>query len=197
MSWSTGELKSLATKACRGVGLEWGSAEELAFATCWLLRSKLPAATILADYLQWIIDGSRYNREHDPLLAICEICDHMNWRSPFPGMMYQPYLVVPAISVAAQGTSVAFKVSNSVTIISDDVCYPETQADFVSGSAEFCNVQRTEMSVIDLSFSITSRVDDKEDEAISILQKYASRTYAPATETSRDLGAGAGDDGND
>ena len=48
---SLNELEALARKAARGAGLPWGLAEDAGWAVRWLEARELPAATLLAHWL--------------------------------------------------------------------------------------------------------------------------------------------------
>ena len=48
MSWSLGEVAALVLKAARGAGLDWGVAEELAWAVRWLSARGQPGAEAAA-----------------------------------------------------------------------------------------------------------------------------------------------------
>ncbi len=51
MSWSIAEVRALAVKAARGVGMPWGMAEEAGFACQWLEQHSLPGSSMLVKLL--------------------------------------------------------------------------------------------------------------------------------------------------
>ena len=68
MDWSLNEIKALTVKAARGAGLEWGLAEEAAFAVIWLEMRGRDGVKICAKYLHTIAT-SGYEKTSCPLLA--------------------------------------------------------------------------------------------------------------------------------
>lgn len=57
MPLSLGEVEALALKAARGAGLEWGMAEEAAFATRWLVEQGIDGLAVLAAHLNRLAAG--------------------------------------------------------------------------------------------------------------------------------------------
>lgn len=186
LSWSLGEIEALARKAAHGAGKPWGLAEEAGWAVRWLAQSGLPGPEALAASLQ-------NSSGKCPIVFACELSDpgDLETSANF-GLIEQPLLVLPFLGrccphgravVATIGPARA-EVSAHKTIVSGVV--PAVGQIEVQG---MCTASEPILNV--------TRVAEITPGAMSVLERFAARTYAPATEASRELGAGAGLTDND
>ncbi len=180
MNWSIGEISSLAIKAVRGFGQPWGVAEEAGWAIGWLGRSGLPGADALAAALE--------TGELLDLMVGISLAD----RGVVPteiATAAAPLLVVPFLGrVASEGKALQVHGGSAAFRVWQHGCDPvnlpagvrlQVKGTVPMGDKESC-----------------SRLDPS-SKSLTVLQNWAHRTYAPATEASRLAGAGAGVTDND
>lgn len=182
MTWSLGELQALCIKATRGSGCCWGMADEAGWAVRWLSAAGLPGAEALAAWL----------RDRDGACPICvgtAVADAQSTDHLGPSPMGQPLLVLPFLSRLAKGG--ALKVSMGAghatvwaTGASVDGALSAVSSVSINEVTHFGTIERHARVTVDAK-------------AIAILQDFAARTYAPATDASREKGAGAGLTDND
>lgn len=212
MNWSLNELEAMSRKAARGCGLSWGLAEEAGRASRWLATHDLPAPQLLADLLTQN-DGVAYTNlapdceaEHwsapagrlCPLIAGAALSDRLQGLAPGAaiqlGRCAYPAFLLPALA-GGEGTVVVAWGGVTVTVGPKGVTF--------DGRAEALSVQEVDTVTIrrgeaTQGYALPERVRcDIEPDAIEVLQRFAHRTYAPATEESRAAGAGAGLTDND
>ena len=176
---SLGEAVSLAVKAVRGAGAPWGIAEEAGWAIRWLGRAGLPGVEALANTLE--------AGDLSPLSLGISIAD----RRAVPdviGPVPEPLLVIPFLSRAVpEGQALTLDAGETTARVWSDGAEPLPPA--------------RELRVIDVCPAPeppapVTRIDAPA-EAWALLESFAHRTYAPATEQSRQSGAGAGLTDND
>ena len=216
MSHSLNEIEALSKRASRGAGLSWGMSEEAGKATRWLASHNLPSAVILAEVLNLndgvdarsltpksfegalestsgklcpIASGAALNDYADALL-LGQVLEMSN--------VSYPLLLVPFAGWAAIHIKVPVIVSWSSTRISTDgydvwIDDPQGEIDVAMASKVTCTMAK------DLGGHMTAPAlrGTVSKEAVARLGTLAHRTYAPATEESRVLGAGAGETDND
>lgn len=192
--WSLNEIQALAQKAARGAGYDWGLAEEAAQAVRWLLARNLPGADAL---LLACETGGRISSELCPLTAGCAWSDGLIEATDFaPRTLRSPLLLLPFLAWTAQRTQTSLCASwrGAVFVLGPDAT--------VKMQGEMTNPKVAEVTV---STAIPEGLEDVEeghrasvDCAIYVaLSELAGRTYAPATDASRQSGAGAGLTDND
>ena len=209
------EVANLSKNAARGAGLAWGMADEAADATVWLARYALPGPMLLARLLQLnehVVSGelspstlsgvwSAPSGRLCPLLAGATLGDcalqFRNGESIEMAGVTDPLLLVPfAASVALTNEQAVAVEWLGVKILTDGHClriagdYSEVEAQCVSSVK--CSVQA--MLVGNAPSETRVQIDTH---CWSVLSAFAQRTYAPATESSRLLGAGAESGDND
>lgn len=220
MTLSFNELESLARKAARGAGMTWGLAEEAGRATRWLCERNLPGAETLAALLSIRGDlghdalrpqrpeavGGDWRAEAGalcPIAAGAALCDFSSGSDEAPriktGPMSCPALLLPFAAWTADAAAVAIEVSWSGMRV--ELCAGEARlgapdpAALTADRAEAVVVgpaAKTCVAATDLALRA-----DVSHEAQEILERFAHRTYAPATQQSREAGAGAGLSDND
>ncbi|MEP3345325.1 MAG: DUF3726 domain-containing protein [Litoreibacter sp.] len=216
MSNSLNEIDALVKRATRGAGLSWGMAEEAGKAVRWLASHQFSGATALANLLDEI-DG-REMRELAPASL------EGSWAAP-KGMLCplasgaalndcasklvegaaiemtnvcQPMLMAPFAAWAALQIGAVVEVAWQDMCLQSDgyslwVGDPKGQVGATSADALSCR------RVTGRSEYLKPPAHRRQVDATTWarLNVYAQRTYAPATEASRMLGAGAGVSDND
>lgn len=215
MTWSLGEIESLARKATRGAGYCWGHAEEAGKAVRWLCGAGLPGEMALAGVLQRN-DGQPHDRICPvdttampwqaragalcPLISGASLCDLAGSRADtamarvsFP-LLLLPYVIMMAeragapMRLAWQGAQ--FSINGESTFMEatpEARLLPEAQMLRVHDMAD-------PPSGTPLVRGYRATIDPPSAE---VLEGFARRTYAPETEASRLSGAGAGLTDND
>ncbi|AXT25014.1 DUF3726 domain-containing protein (plasmid) [Phaeobacter inhibens] len=205
------EIAALAKRAARGAGLSWGMAEEAARAARWLASHDLAGPALLSGVLTQndrlppaqvapaSLDGEWRARVGDlcPLAAGAALNDHAGTLAdgqPIKMLnVSYPLLVLPFAAWAA------IYVKQPVQLIWQDVRI-ETDGDgiWIDDPHVEINTSKTETLSCQLAPSredAAQRPGQRCTVASDIwarLDEFAQRTYAPATEASRMLGAGAG-----
>ncbi len=213
MSYSLNEIQALCTRAARGAGSPWGMAQDAGRAARCLAQAGLPGATLLAGLLE-IIDGADIS-DFSPKLLHDEI-----WRAPHG-------LSPLAAGAALSDTASRLNMGQGVTLenlhfplllalflrdAARQIAHP-IMAEWPGGrvvtdggnlaangkvletpQAERCVISRSQVPFTPLSTTFRATPSA---EVLSRLNSFAQRTYAPATEESRNRGAGAGNSDND
>lgn len=215
MSYSLNEIEAMSKRAARGAGLAWGFAEEAAKGTRWLAGYGYPSPQLLADLLEL--------NDRMPAIDFSPTSLDGVWRAPAGRMspliagaamsdcavrmregqvisieqVCQPLLIVPFASGAALRLGVAVLVEwGGVRFTTDgkQLCVQGNQDDVLASRARV--VRCTAPAEMTAPSAPVSRAEvDKT--CWARLGAFAHRTYAPATDASRLLGAGAGLNDND
>ncbi|MDG1377507.1 MAG: DUF3726 domain-containing protein [Yoonia sp.] len=216
MTYSLNEIEALCKRAARGVGLSWGIAEDAAKAVRWLasfdLPSVAPFAQVLAlhddmrdaDFAPMSLTGpwSASAGRLCPLLSGAALSDCAQLREGETALVLShvvyPVLLLPfAAQVATRLQQVVMLSWDDLAVMSDG------QQIWLMDSKDQCGAEIAET----VTFSHAERpassgrkpqVRGSASAAVwAQLNDFAHRTYAPATEQSRLLGAGAGNSDND
>lgn len=200
MSYSISEATALFLKAARGAGMSWGYAQEAAYAAIWLAERACPGPETLCAVLD---ARGRHNRQSGALLAQsgpialgCRLTDLAPdlWSDMNYDGVIAPLLMLPYVHQYA-----ALK---SLTV---HVQAPEWQAwsdgeNFAFQGTPAHHLQSLKLSRITHPVPQSAQRRNRvhlNSEHLDILNRYAHRTYAPATDASRLAGAGAGLNDND
>ncbi|WP_282605748.1 DUF3726 domain-containing protein [Pelagibius sp. Alg239-R121] len=208
MSWSLGETRSLAIKAARGAGMTWGLAEDAGFAVQWLQANGSPGVQILAEYLSWRDDAENeitpawfaFHQPESPAIYCpielgTAILDSGKTAPNRFDRVAHPLLLAPFLGVAtASGVRCLSWHSTEILLCRNGFTTSAQQRTLLVEQAA-CQIADSKLSR--LSNRIFQRVPDSEQRHIARLEKFAARTYAPASEQSRLTGAGAGVNDND
>ncbi|MEJ6398977.1 DUF3726 domain-containing protein [Yoonia sp. 208BN28-4] len=214
MTHSLNEIDALAKRAARGAGLSWGMAEEAGRAVRWLAAHDLDGITALADVLQTndgrptadtapIVTTGAWTSQSGqmcPLAAGAAMADLADAFPPERGYdlagVQHPILIVPFAAMVARHRQHAIKVAyDTVRLVTDGV-----------GLAIMDENGRRDVyeGHVKITFTDTPHSYDPPRQRGRVaadgwarLNTFAQRTYAPATEESRRLGAGAGLADND
>jgi len=216
MIWSLNEIDATCRKAARGAGFSWGMAEEAGKATRWLSERGQAGPDLLARLLLrndrtpyadlvpattdgvWVAAGGTLC----PLIAGAALCDRAadlwNGRAVTLSRTAFPLLLAPFADAIAHPRNLC------VTLNWDDVTLSLTpNGVLVSGNAAAMQVEETEkVSITANSQPVGTPLTGQQGRDVGqktadILNAFAHRTYAPATEESRVAGAGAGTTDND
>jgi hypothetical protein len=208
---SLNELEALCRKAARGAGLSWGLAEETGKAVRWLAGRGLPGPEALARWLPspafspaagWTMAPDHWQPEGpalDPLAAGASLADHATL---LPGAepltlesLAEPLLFLPFLAQAA-------RTRRHIVWIAADGCAAALAPD--GGLAIAGAPPKAASAVVSFAaapvlpvHAVTARTCAIGTETYAVLDRLAVRTYAPSTETSRSMGAGAGLTDND
>lgn len=216
MTQSLNEIEVMAKKATRGAGRAWGVAEEAGRATRWLEAFGKPGAALLVDLLKrtdgvaasdlcpvrlatpWqaaggtlcpLIAGTTLNDSADQLRDGTRIELHN---------LSHPLLIAPFAAWAASYLGQPLRLSwQNVALETDGVGLwlegPDDQVSQTTGVTLGCQtVAEPAQTLVKPGHRGHVGGQDWEN-----LNTFAHRTYAPATEESRALGAGAGNSDND
>jgi hypothetical protein len=204
VSFSLNEVEALAKKAARGAGYPWGLAEEAARATRWLCARDVDGCTELADLLD-VVDGTDLRARapqtgngswtgQDPLCPIvagAALSDRAEALRTAPlrfDATLRPMLLVAFAAQSARQLDTTLILTWPGTVAVTDGAQlrltgpPCALADRVAIAIGG--------DVADAS-PRTTRADPPPD-IWNRLNRFAHRTYAPATAASRLKGAGAG-----
>jgi hypothetical protein len=206
-SWSVSEASSLAIKAARGVGMPWGIAEEAGFALRWLTQSGAPGVTAMCRYLSAYQDAMKISGADSssetardwicPLRLGTAISDGGIALPLEQPNVREPLLLLPFLaSRATDNQSVVLEMGVIRIIISANVFSANMVETALLVSKAECTID-FEPANRDGIKQIGERVNPTASECMATLNRFAHKTYAPATEASRLAGAGAGLNDND
>ncbi|MEH6632998.1 MAG: DUF3726 domain-containing protein [Halopseudomonas aestusnigri] len=214
--YSLNEIEASARKAARGAGMTWGLAEEAGKATRWLAARELPNVTTLLNLLTRN-DGKDYNslRPQDlsniwsasggslcPIIAGSALNDlaHkiVSGQEIKLTAVSCPALILPILGRASKALGYGFVVKwDGLKVnISPKKLYLEQGTISDLGIKFTSNLFVTglslDSSLSGLEIKRVVKGVPLGDREWSDLQEFAGRTYVPASEESRLLGAGAG-----
>ena len=216
MSHSLNEIEAMAKKAARGAGMSWGLCEEAGKAVRWLESHELPG---IATFIQLLekndglpevqstpisFDGvwTSVSGQLGPILSGAALNDSAEkLRSGTPVELAEvsfPMLLVPFVAWAALHLDQPVEVKwGNLHAVSNgyDLALQDPDGEISVKSAALVTVSKAS-KLPELAISATLRGNVDAD-VWSKLATFAHRTYAPATEESRMLGAGAGVTDND
>ncbi|MCL6284782.1 DUF3726 domain-containing protein [Ruegeria sp. 2012CJ41-6] len=209
MSLSLNEMEALSKRATRGGGYSWGLAEEAAKATRWLCAQGLDGGAVLAELLEQgfavslqdhaLADPNgpwQGNAALCPLLAGVTLSDCADRLAQGPVEMRhvaQPALILPFAAHAAR------RLEQVVTVTSGDwtATTDGTALSAPDHAPEHAALLRVEAGGTPSTPRAHHSRATPAPETQEVLNRFAHRIYAPATEESRLLGAGAGLSDND
>jgi hypothetical protein len=209
MSLSLNEVEVMAKKAARGAGYPWGLAEEAGKTSRWLCAQDIDGCAALARLLESVDGADLRNWTPDvdqdtwtasggtlcPLVTGAAITDRaraLRDNCIRVGKIAEPALLVQFVALAAQQIDGIVNIAWPGTFASTDGENLAVDGTFPTYAAQ---------AKISLGGNVAnpnrqqSRARPKTD-IWNKLSQFANRTYAPATEESRQRGAGAGESDN-
>lgn len=213
MNWSLNEIETLARRAARGAGFDWGMAEEAGRAARWLASIALPGPEALADLLE-AHDGTPHalTRPRDvraatwhaeggticPIAAGTALCDLARGVVPVRDVTVeacaQPLLLVPFMAMVAQDCATELR----MTWAGGDFAFAADLRGHTLQSTGTPETVRIRPAVApDLPLPACQLRYDLDAAPADRLTRFARRIYAPDSAESRLSGAGAGLSDND
>ncbi len=195
MSYSLNEVEATAKRAARGAGYSWGLAEEAGKATRWLCAQGLDGTGTLARLLEQETIRSG-ERGPCPLSNGAYLSDSAHILKSDPIVLRQvecPLLLVPFAAYAARRLDTCIAITcDGAEIVTDGTVV--STSDALPNRADHVEIRPSGdlTSIAPQQSRATPNPGDWET-----LNRFAHRTYAPATDASRLLGAGAGLSDND
>ncbi|WP_108813993.1 DUF3726 domain-containing protein [Loktanella sp. Alg231-35] len=216
MSYSLNEIEALAKRAARGGGLSWGISEEAAKAVRWLTSHGLPGGEALAGLLgqndgvasDQVAPGDLDDVWHAsngalcPLISGAALNDYAERLAAGTDITMRdvsyPLLVVPFAAWAAMHIKAQVGVSwGGMRVVTDGNGLGISDADDALLVTKTPQLSCAQVTTATGAFSQPLSRGEVSPGAWATLNDFAQRTYAPATEASRRLGAGAGVSDND
>lgn len=166
-------------------------AEEAGFAVRWLHQHSSPGVASLARYLLWRDTNPPGWHDLCPISLGTAIMDAGRGIPQSLGRVRSPLMLAPFLARALpSGLQLSWDGVEMVLSEAGLVTDADREA-LLTDEAE-CSAIRRAARVAETA----GRVPDSEADAIQVLERFAARTYAPATSASR-AGAGAGTSDND
>lgn len=199
--YSLAEIDGECRKAARGAGCPWGIAEEAGKAARWLAERGLPGPEALARLLLTPRNCPCGGDDGPgcPLrigAALSDTAETIAAGEGHRSIVAQPLIVFAIVGRAAAATGATFTVRWNGA---EGVCGPHgftlTAPSGVLADVATLTVSKGASSPAPVRGSLRASAVDPG--SWSVLNRYASQTYAPATEASRQRGAGAGGPDND
>ena len=192
MSYSLNEYEDLCKKAARGVGMHWGQAEEVGKAARGL-------STYGLDDGRLVLSAIECFSEKNALClgpALCDTAVDFKGGVHLPGVE-SPALILPFLQMMLAYKDIYLKVNwrgFEGMVSTTEICClrPDNLAEAGPVNIE---IKLIENFVFENS-KHCSRVQINEN-SLKLLNEFAHKTYAPATDESRIIGAGAGLSDND
>ncbi len=209
MSYSLNEVEATAKRATRGAGYGWGMAEESGRATRWLCAQGLDGASELVRVLERGFAGSVADhmpsggntdwtgaRDLCPLMTGAALSDWSDLLRAGPiriERLARPMILIPFAAFAARCLNTVVTVRSGDFSAATDGAQLAIENECPAVAAQ---VLVTAGGSLTNPSALQSRATP-DPAAWDMLNRFAHRTYAPATEESRLLGAGAGLSDND
>ena len=216
MSRSLNEIEAQAKRAARGAGLSWGMAEEAARATRWLASHDLAGPALLAEVLA--------KNDGLPHTQIAPLSLGDEWRAPAGELcpiaagtalndcadrlgegqtirmaeVSCPLMLVPFAAWAAIHLDTHVQIQWQNLQIETDgtrIAVTDPDGDINAQIAATVTCQTTQSN--SRTATLPNLRGDVPPDVWAKLDNFAQRTFAPATEASRSLGAGSGLSDND
>lgn len=186
MRWSLNEVETLARKAVRGAGYSWGQAEDAGAAVRWLEARGWPGT----ESLSALLDAGAGPGDC-PIELGTMLCDRGAPPAPLRvADLSAPLLVLPfrAWCAEACGAHLRADIGAAEFTVGPRGAWADGRTDLpLRGPLQLGMGQKPEAPPV--AVADRSRCDAA---AMAALERFAARTYAPATEHSRLAGAGAG-----
>jgi len=185
---SKNEFISLCKKSLRGKGHHWGVCEDLSNALLALAINRFPAQNILLEVL---------NTENSKIDQILTTIDSQVYKisDQIDGEFYDPILILGLISVDRDFNEPPLEISleNEIFILTNELIIGD------------CSYLKKKVNTISFSKNTSRKITKQktvtrisiDDTTLKKIETWSNMTYAPATEESRQLGAGSDGSDND
>lgn len=211
MTLSLNEVEALAKKAARGAGYHWGLAEEAAKATRWLCARNIDGCAELAELLveheasedmtDAPLPGEVWTSRGGGLCPVKTGCALSDRAEALGSAALRIENVTRPILLAPFAGASAPHLKKTIALIWDDVhVSTDGAALYIAGNPHTVRATVTMIATTETgpaTLQPTASRAEPDPEAYATLERFAHRTYAPATEASRLTGAGAGLSDND
>jgi len=188
--------------AARGSGLSWGQAEEVSFATVWLLKNGFDVSNDLISLLESDIIYPPDNIDEDiwqnkggdldPIKSGVALLDLDTNKTIVLRNVFLPHFLIPFVAQLSQSMLIE---ANNFSVVLIDGRVKTNIKDWPSRSNEVKLSATSDK--IELKYSQVPKRCQVADDVWNRLEELTYLTYAPVTEESRVLGAGAGLSDND
>ena len=201
---SRSEFEAAAFKSARGAGMDWGLAEEAAFAALWLADHGIDGLTLLARHLGQFAGSAvqitgrvwRSPSRLCPIAAGAGLGDHFHLpQGPLHGPvtlsdLSAPALILPflAASAARTGAVVLVQWPGVSVVVSGAAAFPMT------GAAALLADHADAVTVTAATAQGTSPCLTTPPATWQSLQAHVQRSYVPASDQSRREAGAAGSD---
>ena len=188
LNLSKNEFISLCKKSLRGKGHHWGVCEDLSNALLALAINQFPAQNILLEVL---------NTKNSKIDQILTVIDNQVYKisDQIDGQFYDPILILGLISVDRDFNEPPLTISleNEDFILTNELIigdrfYSKKIVNTISFSKNTNRKITKQKTITRISI---------DDTTLKVIETWSNMTYAPATEESRQLGAGSGGSDND
>jgi hypothetical protein len=188
LNLSKNEFISLCKKSLRGKGHHWGVCEDLSNALLALAINQFPAQNILLEVL---------NTKNSKIDQILTVIDNQVYKisDQIDGQFYDPILILGLISVDRDFNEPPLKISleNEDFILTNELIigdrfYSKKIVNTISFSKNTNRKITKQKTITRISI---------DDTTLKEIETWSNMTYAPATEESRQLGAGSDGSDND
>lgn len=223
--FSLNETASRARLAAKGAGYPWGLADEVYRSVFWLVRHNLPAPLVLSQLLKHykepddvqnsmpIINGEEYTSRGSwlcPVMLGCAMTDRVDAIDADATIKIDelkcPLLLLPfVIELATKQERVArlqIESTSGTYLMATDGQHMHFSSPDIAQLEHVTSIEMTFPAISTFNFDLSEALQVQnrvvvDSDTWSELENYAHHTYAPATEASRNLGAGAGTTDND
>jgi hypothetical protein len=208
MTFSLNEVQALSKRAARGAGMSWGLSEDASSAVRWLASFNFDAASHFADLLDLHQNADSHalapmsltgewtgaSGALCPITAGASLCDCATRLGAgkviaLLNLNYPLLLAGFAADIARQTGKVVELRWDTARLTTDGTGMAAEGADLALNCDRTARVTCTLCNAMRPALDRTSR-SKLDPDVLSRLNVYAHRTYAPATEESRKLGAG-------
>jgi hypothetical protein len=209
MSYALNEVEATAKRAARGAGYSWGLAEEASKATRWLCAKGIDGSAVLAGLLEagyaaklpahvpqsldgdWLAEAPLCPLATGAALSDCAA--RLQVLTLAIGPVSQPAMILPFAALAARQLGACVTVEGDGFQAVTDGTRLQCEGTLPNEAARLTIRAAGSLSN---PYPTCTRAEP-EEAAWAVLNRFAHKTYAPATEESRLLGAGAGLSDND
>ena len=185
--------------------MPWGLADETGMAVSWLQSRSIPGLAALCRYLKWRENGrvTRWPDRPAGKTCYCPIALGTAYMDgALPGTLTidsirEPVLMLPFITKRNNDQPMQIDLGDvSIQLSKDGIFTPCLDTALLISQAN-CTINRATNTPAVSPYELTQRVPSYFFGCVSVLNEFAKKTYAPATEESRLAGAGAGLNDND